>query len=87
MQPKKANQILERRSHPVSQKLERRTYSVPEAAVVAGVGVMAIYKGIKAGSIPHLRNGRNIVIPKHSFHRYIDTAGCQQVPGGQDNAA
>ena len=64
----------------------RRTYSVPEVAAVAGVGVMAIYRGVKAGEIPHLRAGRVIRIPIHAFNQWVDSAG-GQVPTGGPNVA
>ena len=54
---------------------DRATYKVPEAARVAGVGSLSIYKGIAAGTIPHIRFGRNILIPKHAFHEWLDTCG------------
>lgn len=61
---------------------QRRTYSVPEAAAVAGVGVMAIYRGVKSGRIPCLKAGRVIRIPIHAFHAWVDTAGGQLKQGG-----
>ena len=54
---------------------ERATYKVREAARVAGVGSRSIYKGIAAGTIPHIRFGRNILIPKHAFHQWLDACG------------
>jgi excisionase family DNA binding protein len=51
----------------------RNTYTVAEAAKVAGTGQQAIRKGIANGDIPHLRFGRRIMIPKVAFHRYLDT--------------
>lgn len=65
---------------------ERRTYSVPEAAAVAGVGVMAIYKGVKSGAIPCIKAGRVIRIPIHAFHNWVDTAGGRAV-GVSNHAA
>lgn len=56
------------------------TYRVPEAARVAGVGGLAIRSGIKNGRIPHIRFGRNILIPKAAFHRWLDSCG---EPGGE----
>ncbi len=53
----------------------RATLKVEEAARIAGCGGMAIRKGIAAGVIPHLRFGRNIVIPKKTFLQYLDTCG------------
>ena len=58
-------------------RIDRRTYTVPEAAAVAGVGVMAIYKGVKSGKIPHLKSGRVIRIPIHAFNLWVDSAGGQ----------
>ena len=51
------------------------TYKVGEAAEVAGVGEVAIRNGIKAGVIPHIRFGRNILIPKATFHRWLEACG------------
>lgn len=54
---------------------DRVTLKVPEAARIAGCGEQAIRNGITTGQIPHLRFGRNIVIPRAAFLRYIDSAG------------
>jgi excisionase family DNA binding protein len=51
------------------------TYKVPEAARLARVGSNAIRKGIAEGKIPHIRFGRNILIPKAAFHRWLDSCG------------
>jgi len=56
------------------------TYKVDEAARVARVGTAAIRRGIAAGRIPHIRFGRNILIPKSAFHRWLDS--CGQHSGG-----
>jgi excisionase family DNA binding protein len=50
-------------------------FKVPEAARVARVGTQAIYKGVQEGKIPHIRFGRNIVIPKSAFLRWLDNCG------------
>jgi hypothetical protein len=52
----------------------RVTLKVPEAALLAGCGERSIRDGIN-GAIPHLRFGRNIVIPKAAFLRWLETAG------------
>lgn len=57
----------------------RATYKVGEAARVAGVGDLAIRKGIKEGTIPHIRFGRNILIPKNAFHNWLDSCGGERV--------
>jgi len=54
---------------------ERATYKVGEAARVAGVGDAAIRRGIAEGSIPHIRFGRNVLIPRTAFMRWIDSCG------------
>jgi excisionase family DNA binding protein len=54
---------------------KRATYKVPEAARVAGTGPKAIRDGIAADAIPHIKFGRNILIPKAAFHRWLDSCG------------
>jgi len=63
----------------------RATFKVPEAAQVAGVGKRSIYKGIAAGEIPHLRFGRNILIPRTAFMRWLDACGAPAAGGGDVN--
>lgn len=53
----------------------RATMKVAEAARIAGCGERAIRNGISEGRIPHLRFGRNIVIPRSAFLRWIDSGG------------
>lgn len=64
--------------------LDRRSYTVPEAATVAGTGTAAIYKAITDGRIPHIRMGKKIIIPRHAFHVWLDS--CGQSGGGQTHA-
>lgn len=54
---------------------EPATYKAPEAARVARVGTKAIRRGVADGTIPHLRFGRNILIPRNAFHRWLDSCG------------
>jgi excisionase family DNA binding protein len=51
----------------------RATLKIPEAAAIAGTGTRAIRDGVADGSIPHLRFGRNILIPKNAFNRWLDS--------------
>jgi len=53
----------------------RVTLKIPEAARIAGCGARAIRNGINDGSIPHIKFGRNIVIPRAAFLRWLDRAG------------
>jgi excisionase family DNA binding protein len=67
-----------RRSRAVETKTQSvicETMKIPETARVAGCGQQAIRKGIAAGVIPHLKFGRNIVIPKQAFLRFLNSAG------------
>ena len=54
---------------------ERKSYTVKEAAKIAGFGVVAMYKGIREGTVPHIRMGRRIMIPRTALDRWLDTAG------------
>ena len=56
-------------------KQTRLTLKVDEAAALAGCGQRAIRLGIADGYIPHLRLGRNILIPRSAFLRWLDAAG------------
>ena len=49
------------------------TLKVPEAARIARVGQAAIRAGIKAGRIPHIKFGRNILIPRVAFNDWLNT--------------
>ena len=54
---------------------EKATFKVPEAAKFAGCGSSAIRRGIAEGRIPHIRFGRNILIPKVAFIRWLESCG------------
>lgn len=54
---------------------EKLTLKVPEAAKLAGCGDRSIRNAIAEGAIPHLKFGRNIVIPRSAFLRWLDSAG------------
>jgi excisionase family DNA binding protein len=55
----------------------RVTMKVPEAARIAGCGERAIRNGIEEGTIPHLKFGRNIVIPRSTFLAWLESAAVQ----------
>jgi len=54
---------------------ERATYKVHEAAAIAGCGDRALRKGIRDGIVPSIQLGRNILIPRVAFHRWLDSGG------------
>jgi excisionase family DNA binding protein len=51
--------------HP--EPLHRRTFTVREAAQVLGIGRDATYAAVQAGTIPSIRVGRRIVIPREAI--------------------
>lgn len=53
----------------------RATLKVNEAAAILGSGERGIRNLIAQGVLPHIRIGRNILIPRSAFLRWIDQAG------------
>ena len=50
---------------------ERATLTVPQAAEALGLSVTTTYARIADGSIPALRLGRRIVIPRAAFEAFL----------------
>jgi excisionase family DNA binding protein len=48
------------------------TYKVPEVAPQLRCGPRAGYRLIQEGSFPHIRLGRNLLVPKAAFHRWLN---------------
>jgi excisionase family DNA binding protein len=71
----RSDKQIERRTMRRRRRKSRITIKVPEAASIAGAGERSIRDLIAAGKIPHIRFGRNIVIPKAAFLRWLDSAG------------
>jgi len=53
----------------------RATLTITEAALIAGCGEKSIRDGVADGSIPHIRFGRKILLPRVAFTRWLDSAG------------
>lgn len=51
---------------------ERAVYSCEEAAAKLGVNIKTLYEGVKEGSIPSMRVGRRILIPRAAFDRLLE---------------
>jgi excisionase family DNA binding protein len=68
--------------HPESlrQPFDRRTFTVREAAQVLGIGRDATYAAVQAGTIPSIRVGRRIVIPREAIGKILGQ-GRTLVPG------
>ncbi len=49
-----------------------------QAHALLGIRVISrasFYNAINRGEVPHLRLGKRIIIPRHSFYRWLETAG------------
>lgn len=51
---------------------DSRPLKVDEAAAMAGISRNAFYAAVKAGTIPSLRIGRTIRIPRRRFLEWLD---------------
>ena len=54
--------------------IEKRTFSVEEAAEFLGISRAGAYIAIRRGEIPHIRIGRSILIPRHALEQLLETA-------------
>lgn len=57
---------------------ERLTFTVAETADALGIGRTAAYELVRRGTIPHLRIGRAIRIPKASLDSWLAANTKQQ---------
>jgi excisionase family DNA binding protein len=53
----------------------RLTYGVQEAGRLLGLSRWAAYEAVKSGSIPSIRIGGRLLVPKAALHRMLDSAG------------
>jgi excisionase family DNA binding protein len=51
--------------------MERRTYTVTEAATVLGISRTSAYELVRAGTLPSLRLGRRIVIIRRALEELV----------------
>ena len=49
--------------------MAREYYSIPEAAALLGVSRIAVFKRVKAGSMPAIRVGRNWAVPASALSK------------------
>jgi excisionase family DNA binding protein len=57
---------------------ERLTLTVPEVARLLGVSRMTAYTAVREGTIPSIRIGRRVLIPRAALYRLLakaDAAG------------
>jgi excisionase family DNA binding protein len=57
----------------VSEALERKTWSVREAAEMAGIGKDKMLQLIKDGQAPGRKLGRRVLIPKGAFAEWLES--------------
>ena len=50
---------------------DKMVYSVTEIAELLGIGRSKAYELVRSGTIPSLRLGRRIVIPKLALNRFL----------------
>jgi len=55
------------------EQLERKTWTVAEAAGMAGIGKDKMYQLIVAGQAPGRRLGRRVLIPKGAFAEWLES--------------
>ena len=65
--------------------MERRTYTVTEAATVLGISRTSAYERVRAGDLPALRLGRRIVIARAVVDAFV--TGAAVTGDGRDRAA
>jgi excisionase family DNA binding protein len=51
--------------------VERLTVSVPEAARLLGVSRMTAYSAVREGTIPSLRIGRRVLVPRAALDQLL----------------
>ena len=52
-------------------EIDKKTYTIPEAAKVLGIGINAAYTGVKTGEIPSIQIGRRKVVPVVALDRLL----------------
>ena len=53
----------------------RKTYSVPEAARVLGIGRSAAYEAARTGQLPTVKIGKRILVPVAALERMLAECG------------
>jgi excisionase family DNA binding protein len=50
---------------------ERLTFTINEAANALGVGRNTVYEAVRAGTVPTIRMGRRVIIPKYALLNFM----------------
>jgi excisionase family DNA binding protein len=59
-------------------RMQKLTLSVPEAARLLGVSRMTAYTAIRDGTIPSLKLGRRVLVPRAALERLLDPIGLSE---------
>jgi excisionase family DNA binding protein len=54
--------------------MDKLTVTVSEAAQLLGVSRMTAYSAVREGTIPSLRIGRRVLVPRAALERLVDRA-------------
>ena len=72
--------------HNEDELMEKRTYTVPEAAVVLGIGRNAAYEAARTHQIPSIRIGKRILVPAAALDRLAAEGRSDHTPKESDLA-
>jgi excisionase family DNA binding protein len=53
-------------------RLERQTYSVPEAGEIVGLGRSSAYQAAARGDLPTLRIGKRLLVPRKALENLLE---------------
>ena len=59
---------------------EPKTLTVRGAAKVLGIGVASAYRAIDDGTLPHLKIGRRIIVPRAALDKWLESCGGDMRP-------
>ncbi|MDO8636752.1 MAG: helix-turn-helix domain-containing protein [Dehalococcoidia bacterium] len=55
----------------LTDKPERRTFTVQEAAHVLGIGRTSAYEAVRRGDIPVIRVGKRLLVPRAALEKLL----------------
>lgn len=58
----------------MAEKVERLVYGVAEAAALLGLSKSGVYEAVAQGTLPHIRIGRSVRVPKAAIERILEEA-------------
>lgn len=63
----------------ISEKIERATVTIEEAARILGIGRASAYEAARTGQIPTLRLGaKRLVVPKRALEKLLERADARE---------